>query len=205
VRTVTRLGSARILGVLILTLAVSLFILVGCGDPYREASALEKKGDLEGAVALYQGILADNPRDLQALTALSVNLLQLKRYGEALAAEQAVAALDAKDAQIRVELGFNYLNHQSQSGKAVEVLLQAATLEPSAKHLTYLAQAQIASGDVSSAESSLHKAIGLDKGYGHAYGVLLRLLEDQERMSEAATLRQAAASAGAKIPGEQAG
>ena len=200
-----RLCSAKTRVVMLSALALSLLFVMGCGNRYGEATALESKGDLDGAIGVYQEILAESPHDIQALTGLSVDLLQLKRFDEALAAEQEVAALNATDAQIRVELGFNYLNHQGQPDKAVAALGEAATLEPSARHLTYLAQAQIAAGDASAAEASLRKAIDLDKTYGHAYGVLIGLLEKQGRLSETTTVRQAAATVGATIPGDPSG
>jgi len=173
--------------------------MAACTDPLSEARALEKKGDLEGAVALYREILANSPKDLEALSGLAVDLLQLKRYDEALSLQETIVALDPKDALTRVELAFNYLNHQTQPAKAVKYLAEAVALQPSAKNLSFLAQAQTAAGDAPKAEENLRRAIATDKTYGYAYSLLLPMLEAQGRVSEAAGLREAAAAAGARV------
>ncbi len=46
----------------------------------------------------------------------------LGRHDEALALQERVVALDPKDVQTRIELGFNYLNHQKRAADAVRVL-----------------------------------------------------------------------------------
>jgi tetratricopeptide (TPR) repeat protein len=174
-------------------LAIVVVIALGaCSSQLTQARALEKEGDLEGAVALYREILADNPEDIVALNGLALDLLQLKRYDEALPVEETIVALDPKDVLTRVELAFNYLNHQKQPAKAVKYLAQAVALQPSAKNLTFLAQAQISGDDAAGAESSLAKALKTDPKYPHAYVVLLSLLESQGRANDVADLREQA-------------
>ena len=177
----------------LLALLVLIMVIVSaCSSPLDEARALEKAGDLEGAVALYTQILADDPKDLEALTGLAVDLLQLKRYDEALPVQEVIVALDAKDALTRVELAFNYLNHQDRPDKAVRYLNEAVALEPTPKNLTFLGQAQIQAGDPEGAERSLRRSLLDDPKYPHAYVVLLSLLDSQGRAGDAADLREQA-------------
>ena len=101
--------------------------------------------------------------DLGRLTEEAVALAGSGRFDEALPIQERIAALDPNDAQIRVELGFNYLNHQNNPAGAVAVFKEAVALEPSSKCMTFLAQAYIASGDSTAAETTLRQAIGADK------------------------------------------
>jgi Tfp pilus assembly protein PilF len=140
--------------------------------------------------------------DVGRLTDESLALVGAGRFDEALPIQERVAALDPKDAQIRVELGFNYLSHQNNPAKAVAAFKQAVYLDPSAKYSTFLAQAYIGAGDAKTAETVLRQAIGTDKSYGHSYTVLLALLEEQGRTTEAAAVREAAASAGVTLAPE---
>jgi len=171
----------------------------GCSNVLSQAQQADKAGDLKSAVALYRDRLKAEPADLAALKGLAVDLYLMGAFDEALPVQEKVVALDAKDAQTRVELGFNYLNHQDDAVKAVAVLGEAAALEPAAKYLTFLAQAEIAAGDTQQAEEVLRKALTADSSYGHAYAVLVGLLEGQRRLAEASELRDAAKSAGVTI------
>jgi tetratricopeptide (TPR) repeat protein len=180
-----------------LAIALMTFLLVAvgsgaCTSSLAEARAFEKKGDLEGAVAFYGSILAKSPKDLGALNGLAFDLLQLKRYDEALRVQETIVALDPKDALTRVELAFNYLNHHEQPAEAVQYLTQAVALEPSAKNLTFLAQAQIEAGDPAGAEASLQTALKTDPKYPHTYVVFLSFLDSRDRTGEAAVLRERA-------------
>jgi tetratricopeptide (TPR) repeat protein len=122
--------------------------------------------------------------DLGELTDLAVTLMSAKRYDEALPVQERIAALDPEDAQIRVELGFNYLSHQNRPADAVRVMAEAVELEPSARNLTFLAQAQLGDGNRDAAETTLRQAIATDKGYPHTYQVLVQLLEESHRSAE---------------------
>jgi hypothetical protein len=184
-----------------LVVATVLFCtcLTACGDPLNEAYAFEKAGDLEGAVQAYDKVRKDDPENVAALSGEAVCLLQLHRYDEALVLQERVVALDPTDALTRVELGFNYLNHQGRDGDAVNVFEEAVALEPSAKNLVFLAQAQEAAGDVGAAEASLRRAIETDSAYGRAYAQLVSLLERQHRREEAGNIEQLAHAQGVDL------
>jgi protein O-GlcNAc transferase len=167
-------------------------LVAGCADLSTEARDLEREGDLYGATVLYRGALQGEPDDVAILSALAVDLTILGKYDEALPVQERVVALDRKDAQTRVELGFNYLNHQQRPEDAVRVLAEAVAIEPTAQHLSFLAQAQKVSGTAGEAEQTLRRALEVDPQYAYAYTVLGSLLVLQGRTAEAAQLKDLA-------------
>ena len=201
--TVGRLrASAGMVGTLLVSLALVAVVCLSagaCSDAMGEARALEDEGDLDGAVALYEELLRKEPDNVKALSAAAVDLLLLGRFDEALPLQERVVGLDPADAQTRVELGFNYLNRQERSGDAVRMLEEAVALEPSAKNLTFLAQAQIASGDFADGEKVLRRAIETERGYSYPYSILVKLLEDQGRVEEAGEVVEQASEHGVVV------
>jgi len=177
----------RVLFALALIVAVCLGA-GACSDIMAEARTLEEEGDLGGAVALYEKLLEEEPENLPALSAAAVDLLLLGRFDEALPLQERIVALDPDETQIRIELGFNYLNHQGRPSDAARVLGEAVALEPGAKNMTFLAQALIAAGDPTEGERRLREAIEMEPGYGHSYSILVKLLESQGRTDEAETI-----------------
>ncbi len=171
----------------------------GCSNPLAKADHLAAVGDLAGAEAIYKDVLASEPDDLRALSGLAAALSVQGKHDEALPIQEQVVAADPDEVQIRVELGFNYLNHQDRSADAVRVLAEAAVLDGSAKYLTFLGQAQIKAGQHGDAEISLREAMAVDPQYAYSYSVLVRMLEDDMRPSDAAELRQLAVSRGVNI------
>jgi tetratricopeptide (TPR) repeat protein len=191
-RIVLRLG-------LVLTASVLLAVAaVGCSSSWADqVRKAEAAGDFSTATKLYEERLKQHPDDLQAIKGLAAIYFVAGRFNDALPYEEEAVARDTKDAQTRIELGFNYLSHQNQPAKAAQTMIEATKIEPSAKYLTFLAQAQMAVSDLKGAEDSLRKAIATDSSYRHAYEELASLLDRQGRTTEAAQLRQTAASAGA--------
>jgi tetratricopeptide (TPR) repeat protein len=183
---------------MIITISLSA-LACGCSDANSEARELENSGDWQGALAVYQEVLESEPDNLSALSGAAVALTVLRRYDEALSLQERVVVADPDDAQTRVELGFNYLSHQGRAGDAVRVLTEAVELEPSAKHLTFLAQAKEEAGDPYGAEQSLRKAIETDPVYGYAYGQLAELLVEEGRSGDVAQLIEDARSWGVVV------
>jgi pentatricopeptide repeat protein len=196
VRAPLRTRSGAIAMLVILVAAV---LAVGCGNGLGEARALDSQGDIEGAIAAYQKVLAGAPEDLDALTGAAVDLMTAGRFDEALLVQERIVTLDPNDAQIRIELGFNYLNHQNRPADAVRVLAQAADLEPSARNLTFLSQAEMGNGDSTGAEKTLHAAVATDKAYAHSYVVLIRLLRESGRSDEAESVVEQARENGVDV------
>jgi len=194
---------------LLLAGAVILFVaLLGtgaaaCGGELAEAQQLEQAGEWEAALSVYQQVLAEDPENVAALSGAAVALMVLQRFDEALRFQERVAAVDPEDVQTRLELGFNYLNHQDRPGDAVRVLEEATELDPTAKNLTFLAQALEQAGDAEGAEQALTRAIEVDPLYQYAYSRLARLLESQGRGVEAQALWVQAANAGVTVDGQR--
>ncbi|MBN1628817.1 MAG: tetratricopeptide repeat protein [Thermoleophilia bacterium] len=174
----------------------AVVLMTGCSDPVAEADSLVAEGDLSGAESLYREALASDPENLEALCGMAVVLALQHRYDEALVAQERVVAVDLTDSLTRVELGFNYLNHQGRAEDAVRVLGEAAALDASAKNLTFLAQAQAVAGRTKDAERTLEEALGIDPTYQHAYQVLVKVLEDDGRTDEASRVRERAVAQG---------
>ena len=180
---------------LVILLAPGIF-LGGCDDGLSTARELEEAGDLAGAVAVYEEILAERPNDLAALNELAINLLVLQEYDRALTVQERIVSLDPNDAQARVDLGFNYLNHQDRPEDAVRVLDEAVAIEPSAQYLVFLAQAQRENGALSDAETTLRRAIEADPSYPNSYRVLVVLLTSTGQGAAAEAVRQEALAQG---------
>lgn len=177
----------RLLAVAVLMLFCVVLVCAGggCADPVAEARVLEREGDLEGAVLKYKVALEEDSNDLEALSGAALCLYMLRCYDEALGYQERVVALDPADTQTRIELGFNYLNHQEKPSEAVRVFEEAADQERTAKNLTFLAQARNAARDLEGAEAVLREAIAMDPEYRHAYSVLACVLKQQGRSAEA--------------------
>ena len=137
-----------------------------------------------------------HPGDLTAIKGLAGIFYVQRKWDEALPYQEKAVELDPREVQIRVELGFNYLNHQGEPAEAVRVLQEAVALEPTAKCLGFLAQAQLVVGDDQGAETTLRKALASDKSYPRSYTLLIALLERQGRAAEAAQLQAGAQSEG---------
>jgi tetratricopeptide (TPR) repeat protein len=178
-----RWRTALICGVIVMLASP---MIAACGGKLAEAREYEAAGDWAGALKVYEEVLGEHPESVEALSGAAVALMILQRYDEALTYQELVVAADPTDAQIRLELGFNYLGHQDRPLDAARVMGEAATIDPSAKNLTFWAQALEASGDLKGAEDALRKAIAVDAEYQYARSELVELLEAQGRMDEAA-------------------
>lgn len=180
---------------------VMVLTIVGCDDPMGDALALEKDGNWEAALAIYDKVLANDPRDREALSGMATGLWLLGRYDEALTYQEKVVASDPDDVETRVELAFNYLNHQESAADAARVLRGAVAIERSARLLTYLGQALREAEDLRGAEDAFREAIAVDGTYGNAYHQLVRLLEEQGRSDEIASVLEEAEENGVNVTG----
>ena len=184
-------------------LVAMALVAAACSSDLDAARKLEKSGDFGGAIALYQTILKDDSKKIEALRALGADLMIEGKYDEALPIQEKTVSLDSRDSQTRVELGFNYLNHQNRPGDAVQVLREAVKVDGSAKNLTFLAQAEVVNNDPTGAEASLRQAIATDPKYPHAYGVLRDLLVKLGRTQDAAQVEDAARQQGVTLESSQ--
>lgn len=183
---------------------VAGMVLASCGGGVAgEGRELERNGDVPGAVSLYREYLEAHPDDIEILAALGSDLYVQGKFDEALPIQERTVQLDPKDAQTRIELGFNYLNHQNRPADAVRVLSQAVSLEPSAKNLSFLAEAQESNQDDSGAEASLRKAIQTDLKYAFSYQLLVKLLTKLGRSQDASQVEQTARQNGVNLTSTQ--
>jgi protein O-GlcNAc transferase len=171
----------------------------GCTDAVAAADRLMTQNDLPGAEVLFREALAADPDDLEALSGLAVVLAMQQRFDEALVYQERVVVADPDDVLTRVELGFNYLNHQGRAADAVRILNEAVELDGSAKHLSFLGQAQASAGQTGEAEATLERAIGADPSYEYSYRLLAELLEGQGRTQEAEQVISRATAQGIDI------
>lgn len=185
--------------VVLVCTAVLAAATTGCSDLRADAEVLLAKGDLRGAEAIYSQLVANDTDDIEALDGLAVTLMLQSRYDEALPIQERVVAADPSDVRSRVELGFNYLNHQGRGEDAVRVLTEAVAISDSAKNLTFLAQAQKATGNANEAETTLRRALEVDPRYAYSYIVLVELLQNDQRYSEAAQVKDLAKQNGLSL------
>jgi tetratricopeptide (TPR) repeat protein len=165
-------------------------VVTGCAGVLESGRELEKSGDLLSAVQVYKDALRSDPTNVEILASLGSDLMLLGKFDEAMIIQEKTIHLNPKDTQTRIELGFNYLNHQGRSADSVRVLREAVRIETSAKTLTFLAQALIQNGELLEAESSLREAIRIDPTYAHPYQVLHNLLLRLGKTAEAAQVEK---------------
>jgi len=164
-----------------------------------EALALEKGGDWEGALVIFREVLEDDPADIEALSGAATALWLLGRYDEALPFQEKVVEADPEDAQTRMELGFNYLNHQGRALDAVHVLEEGVMIEESEQMLMYLGLAKRESGNLRGAEEAFREVIEINPSNGYAYNLLVSLLADQGRTEDAALVVEEARANGINV------
>lgn len=189
---------AWMVAVLMALLLLGAFVS-GCGGELGRAQGLDNEGDLAGAAAVYSTILEKDPDNLRALNGLAADLVLLQQWDQVLPVQERLVSLDKSDVRTRIELGFNYLNHQGRPADAARVLSEASVLDPTAQHLTFLAQAQIQSGEEERAEQTLRSAMEVDPRYAHSYRVLSNLLVANGRTTEAAEVEDLALLHGVAI------
>ena len=146
---------------------------------------LHQAGRMDEATAIYQGVLAAEPNNADALHFLG--LIAQQRGDAAQAEELITAALNIDDD--RPTFHFNLgaaLVAQNKNREAIVAYEKAITLKPdwAEAHLsaaTLLAQA----GCKEEAADGFMQAIGLNPGYAEAHNGLALALKEQGRLSEA--------------------
>ena len=155
---------------------------------FQRARALHKNGQLNGAMAIYRDLLAQNPHDPDAHHLLGVALFQ---QGELPRAEQEIRqALTHRtdDPNYFNNLG-NVLVAQDQPEKALDTFTSALELNP--KHIESLMGAGSLSfnlGRLEEAEDLFRKIVAIDPHHYEALNNLGVILARTDRPSEAVTL-----------------
>jgi Flp pilus assembly protein TadD/thiol-disulfide isomerase/thioredoxin len=90
-------------------------------DPYAQALARHRAGDLEGAVRGYREVIAAQPRHAAARANLGAALAALGRYGEAVRSYEEALELRPGDAGVRLNLALAFYK-SADLPRAAEVL-----------------------------------------------------------------------------------
>jgi tetratricopeptide (TPR) repeat protein len=183
------------LALLVLGWVLTSLSLNGKSDLER-GLRLEAEGRFGEAAQIYGAVLAEDPTSLQAVKGLAVALAVTGRFDEALPYQERACDADASDAQTRVELALNYMNHQGRPAEAVATIREAVALEPTPRNRALMGQLLIADGQAGVGREVLEDLIAQEPGYAYGYQVLVRHLERVGRHEEAATVRSTALKRG---------
>ncbi len=105
-----------------------IFILIDCpamgNDSYiftsslKTAKMLERKGDIDGAIAIYQDILSKDPENYTSISQLKILLKKYKKYSKGIQLLEKIILINPSDLQNYIELGeFYFLNDQIEEAK----------------------------------------------------------------------------------------
>ncbi|MFO1306184.1 MAG: tetratricopeptide repeat protein [Burkholderiales bacterium] len=164
------------------------------------AAQLHRDGKLAEAIAAYDAILRDEPRNAHALHYSGVAQYQSGNLKEAFERLRASVNLDGTSADAWSNLGL-VLQAIGHKRAAIEVFERAAKIDPqSAEIAQNLGAAQLASGQVQEAESTMRAIVAREPHVAKAWFILALALQTQGRMLESLDAATRAASLG---PGEE--
>jgi len=149
------------------------------------AAALHRDGRLADAIAVYDSILRDEPRNAHALHYSGVAHYQSGNLQQAFERLRAAVGLDANRADALCNLGL-VLQAMGRGAEGLQAIERAAKLEPRASDiLANLGTAYYASGRYGDAESAARRLIEQDATHAKAWFILSLALQPQGRMLEA--------------------
>ena len=86
----------------------------------KTAGLLERRGDIDGAIAIYKGVLDNDPRHHSSIQKLKSIYMNYQRYDEGIKFLRGRLAKESNNIKIYAELGeFHYLNDQQKEAAAV--------------------------------------------------------------------------------------
>ena len=86
----------------------------------KTAGLLERRGDIDGAIAIYKGVLDNDPRHHSSIQKLKSIYMNYQRYDEGIKFLRGRLANESNNIKIYAELGeFHYLNDQQKEAAAV--------------------------------------------------------------------------------------
>ncbi|MEC9376558.1 MAG: tetratricopeptide repeat protein [Candidatus Neomarinimicrobiota bacterium] len=107
---------------------ILIYVLLGIGSPglaqwtasLKTARMLEKGGNVEGAIAVYEDILNKNPKNRQAIRDLKSIYKKHQKFDDGIIFLRNLLTLQPNDMQSHAELGeFHYLNDQKAEAESV--------------------------------------------------------------------------------------
>jgi predicted O-linked N-acetylglucosamine transferase (SPINDLY family) len=164
------------------------------------AAALHRDGKLAEAIAAYDAILRDDPRNAHALHYSGVAHYQAGDLRQAFERLRASVNVDGTKADAWSNFGL-VLQAIGHHRAAMEIFERAAQLDPQSADIALnLAAAQHGSTEVAKAEATARAVIAREPHVGKAWFILALALQTQGRMLEAL---DAAARAVRLAPGEE--
>jgi protein O-GlcNAc transferase len=164
------------------------------------AAQLHRDGKLADAIATYDAILRDDPRNAHALHYSGVAHYQSGNLQQAFERLRASVNLDGTKPDAWSNLGL-VLQAIGHTRAALEMFERAAQLDPSSDEVALnLAAAQFAQGEVAKAEATARTVTAREASTAKAWFILALSLHTQGRMLEALDAAARAASLG---PGEE--
>ena len=92
----------------------------------KTAKLLEKKGDIDGAISIYKGILEKNPQHTISIHRIKSIYMNYEKYNDGVEFLHSMLGVDPYNMRVHSELGeFHYLN--DEKGKAQQVWSSAIT------------------------------------------------------------------------------
>jgi predicted O-linked N-acetylglucosamine transferase (SPINDLY family) len=174
---------------------------LGANDPRAaRAAQLHRDGKLAEAIAAYDAILRDEPRNAHALHYSGVAHYQSGDLRQAFERLRASVNLDGTkpDAWSNLGLVLQAIGHRRA---AIETFERAAELDPASDEIALnLAAARLADGDIARAEATARAITAREASTAKAWFILALSLQTQGRMLEALDAATRAASLG---PGEE--
>ena len=139
---------------------------------FQAATAHIAAGRRQEAEAIYQRLIAGNPRDARALAGLGTLAFEVRQYDEAIRLYEQALETDGGAAPTQVRLG-TALNSAGRFGEARQAFEKAVALagDRATPHY-YLAVNLASEGDFEGARRHALEAIRLDRFYGPAYQLL---------------------------------
>lgn len=171
----------------------------GIADLAQRAAVAHRAGELAQAIALYDAILAREPRNAPVLHHSGVAFFQQGEYAKALDRLRAAVNTDGSNADAWANLGL-LLTTIGHHRAAVETYERAVALDPAPEILVNMAAAQLAWAQPSAAEATARRVLAQDATHAKAWFTLALALQPQGRMLEAL---DAATRATALAPGEE--
>jgi tetratricopeptide (TPR) repeat protein len=166
-------------------------------DVFRQAVALQQRGDLAGAEKLYRAILKQQPKHFQTLSNLGYVLLALERVEDAIQCLRAASNQKPQSAVVQTLLG-RALAMIDRHDEALERVRRAIAVDPNlAEAHAIMAQVLADTGRYEAAEAALGRAIDLAPeraSFYHYWGHIARWRAGDPRLGALEALGRTRAS-----------
>jgi predicted O-linked N-acetylglucosamine transferase (SPINDLY family) len=159
---------------------------------FEKYQNLRSQGDASGAESALNAVLELNPHHEQALQAMALHYIQMRRFGLAASMLERQISLNPRDAAAYINLGF-CRNVEGKYADAISASTVAIDLDPSASGgYTNRGNAHRALGDLTNALTDYYSSAKLEPGNPHhPYNIALVLYAQENYEDAAVSLRRA--------------